>query len=113
MSPAASTGDQAQIRLIAEQLVDAAYLKVKDQHAPMKGNLSTVISATSLMITVFVGAVVFGELRGKVKDNTEDIIEIKKDRGEDVKTLNQIQLDVREIKTTLRVLVPTEPKEQH
>lgn len=54
--------------------------------------------------------VVFGELKGQVRQNTKEIAEMKDDSRTLTRDVGDIKITVTEIKTKLDLLLPTTPE---
>lgn len=74
-------------------------------------NWAAVAAWISLACTAVTAGVVFGDMRGRVERNSSDIERMQADARQNADKLNDIRIDVREIKTTLRVLLPTPASE--
>lgn len=70
-------------------------------------NWGLIFGIFSLVCSTVTGGVVFGELKGKVKQNSESIAELKSDARDNANKLTDIRLDVKDIKAKLDFLVPT------
>lgn len=75
-------------------------------------NWPAIISGLSLASTAITGAVVFGELKGQVRQNTDAIRQIQADNRDNAKTLSEIRDTTTVIKTKLEILLPTSAVER-
>lgn len=70
-------------------------------------NWSTLSTAFTAIVTLITAGVVFGEMRGKLERNSEDIKQMQNDNRKISDQLTDIRLDVKEIRSKFDILVPT------
>lgn len=81
--------------------------------APDRGpSWGIVINGLTLLIALFTAAIVFGEMRGQVARNRDDIQQLQKDSRRTDEKLNDIRGDVRDIKARLEILLPSSAFQQ-
>lgn len=74
-------------------------------------NWTAIISGLSLLVTVGTAAVVFGEMKGQVRQNSEAIKQLQADNRNNATMLGQINERTVRIETTLQILVPMPAKQ--
>lgn len=79
---------------------------------PPRTNWSAVAAILSLVVTLFTAATVFGELRGQVQRNADDIKQMQADGRTSTATLGQIDVRTARIESKLEILLPSSALKQ-
>lgn len=119
MSPAGSTGDQAQIRLIAEQVVRAAIIEVrKDEDPPMDDRkgltvITTICAVVALLLSC--GSLIYGAAiqAARIDENRRRVEALEQRNDRINEAIARIDSRTASIEAKLQILIPDRGTEKH
>lgn len=117
MSPPASEGDQAQIRLIAQQLVKAAVIEVRQDEesrmADSKSNIPTFTAVAALILSL--GSIIYGAAiqSARIDENRRRVEALEQRNDRINEAIARIDSRTASIEAKLQILIPDRQTEKH
>lgn len=119
MSPPASEGDKAQVRLIAEQLVRAAIIEVrKDEEHQMddrKGSATITTICAVIALFLSVGSLIYGAAiqAARIDENRRRVEALEQRNDRINEAIARIDSRTASIEAKLQILIPDRGTEKH